>query len=220
MSMQNMVKYMVKDHPDSSITESYRKAATNIEFANIDDNIKVVMLTSSIAGEGKTTTICNIAAVMTEFNKNVLLLDLDLRKPSIHKFYNLSNKIGLTDLLINKDDYKKYINNVYPRLDVITAGKIPSNAAEIINSKAIKDLMNDLTSHYDYIFLDTPPIAMVSDPITVATYADAIILAIAYGETEIEVAKKSVASLRQVNGNIIGTILTKTPVAKFKRHYY
>lgn len=93
-------------------------------------------------------------------------------------------------MLINKDVYKKYINNVYPKLDVITAGKIPSNAAEVINSKAIKELLKELSLHYDYIFLDTPPVALVSDPITIATYADAVILIIAYGVTEIEVAKK------------------------------
>lgn len=218
--MQNMVKYMVKNHPESAITEAYRKAATNIEFANIDNNIKTIMITSSIAGEGKTTTICNITAVMTDLNKSILLIDLDLRKPSIHKFFNLSNKIGLTDLLIKKDDYKKYINNVYPKLDVITAGKIPSNAAEIINSKTIKELLKELSIHYDYIFLDTPPIALVSDPITIATYSDAVILTIAYGETEIETAKKSVASLKQVNAYLIGTILNKTPASKHKRYHY
>lgn len=216
----NMEKYMAKTLPGSTITEAYRKIATNIEFANIDNNIKTIMITSSIGGEGKTTTICNIASVLTDINKNILLIDLDLRKPSVHKYFNLSNVKGLTDLLMNKDDYNKYINFVYPKLDVITAGNIPSNPAKIVNSKEIKVLLKKLSLQYDYIFLDTPPIALVSDPINIATYADAVILTIAYGETEIEIAKKSVDSLRQVNANLIGTILNKSPVTKQNKHYY
>lgn len=178
------------------------------------------MVTSSLAGEGKTTTVGNLSLVMTELKKKILLIDLDLRKPSVHKQFNISNRNGLTDLLLNKDDYKNYITNVSPGLDVITSGKIPSNPAEIINSKAIRDELMELSSYYDYVFLDTPPIALVSDPITISTYADAVILAVAYSETEKETAQKSIESLKQVNANIIGTILNKLPVTKNNKYYY
>lgn len=213
-------KFMVKAHPLSAVAEAYRRAATNIEFANIDNNIKTIMITSSMEGEGKTTTICNLASLMTDLDKHILLIDLDLRKPSVHKYFSLSNQKGLIDLLMNKDDYNKYTNEVYPKFDVITTGKVPSNPAEILNSKAIKELLRKLSLQYDYIFLDTPPIALVSDPITIATYADAVILTIAYGETEIDIAKKSVNSLKQVNANLIGTILNKAPVTKHNKYYY
>lgn len=215
----DMQKFMVKDHPVSPITEEYRKIATNIEFANIDNNLKTVMVTSSLVGEGKTTTICNIATVMTELNKNVLLIDLDLRKPSVHKFLNLSNKRGVVDLLLNKDDYNRYINSVYPKLHVITSGKIPSNSAEILNSNSIKELIKILSLQYDYIFLDSPPVELVSDPMIIATYVNGVILVIAHGQTEIEIVKKSVDSLKKVNSNIIGTILNKMPFAK-NNYYY
>ena len=178
------------------------------------------MGTSSLASEGKTTTISNIACVMTDTKKKILIMDLDLRKPALHKQFKLSNKIGLTDLLLNKDDFKKYLNNVYPGLDVITSGKIPANPSELINSKAIKDLINELSVYYDYIFLDTPPIILVSDPLTIATYSDAVILTIAYSETEKEVAKKTVDSLKRVNANIIGTILNKIPITNQNKYYY
>lgn len=178
------------------------------------------MVTSALAGEGKTTTIGNLASVMSELNKNILLMDLDLRKPAVHKQFNLSNRHGLTDLLLVKDNYKNYVNNVYAGLDVLTSGKVPSNPSEIINSNAIKELLNELCGHYDYIFLDTPPIMLVSDPITIATYTDAIILTVAYSETEKDIVKKSYDSLRQVNANIIGTILNKMPVTKRNKYYY
>lgn len=178
------------------------------------------MGTSSLASEGKTTTICNIACVMTESNKKILLIDLDLRKPAVHKQFRISNKLGLTDLLLNKDDYRKYINNVYPGLDVITSGKIPANPSELINSRSIKDLIKELSAFYDYILLDTPPIILVSDPLTIATYSDAVVLTIAYSETERDIAKKTINSLMQVNANIIGTILNKVPVTKQNKYYY
>ena len=213
-------KFMVKMKPESPIVEAYRRGATNIEFANIDKNIKIIMVTSALKGEGKTTTICNLAAVMTDFGKNTLLIDLDLRKPSVHKFFSLSNQMGLSDLLLNKDGYEKYINNVYEKLDVITSGTITSNPSEIVNSKSIKDLLKELSQCYDYIFLDTPPIEFVSDPIAIATYADAVIITIAYGQTEIEIAKKTIDSLKKVNANLIGTIFNKLPMKKKDKYKY
>lgn len=204
---------------NSQVTESYRKLAVNIEYANIDGNIKTIMITSSMANEGKTTTISNLAYVMTELNKKILLIDLDLRKPAVHKYFNLTNGYGLTDLLLNKENSKKYIHNIQPGLDVLTSGQLPSNTTEIINSKAIKDLLKELSSYYDYILMDTPPIALVSDPINIAVYSDAVILTIAYSETDKEVIKKSVDLLKQVNANIIGTVFNKVPAGRHNKYY-
>ena len=215
-----MEKFTVKDNQRSPITEAYRKVAANIQFANIDGNIKTIMVTSSMENEGKSTTISNLATVMADLGKKILLADFDLRKPSIHKQFGLSNRNGLTDLLLNKDNFKSYVNNVYPGLEVITSGKVPSNPYEILNSNAIRELLKELGNHYDYIFLDTPPMIMVSDPITVASYSDAVILTVAYAETEKDVAKKSIDSLKKVNANIIGTILNKIPVTKHNKYYY
>lgn len=215
-----MERFNLKNHKNSIIAESYRKLAANIEFANIDKNISTIMMTSSLADEGKTTTICNLAYVMADANKQILILDLDLRKPSVHKQFGISNNLGVVDILMNKDDYKRYIHNVSKNLDIITTGKIPTNPSEIINSKAIKELVKELAKNYDYILFDTPPIALVSDPITISTYSDAVILTIAYAETEKEIARKSLNSLKHVNANIIGTILNKVPVNKNNKYYY
>ncbi len=215
-----MEKFLVKNNPSSPIAEAYRKIVTNIEFSNIDNEIKTIMVTSAKQDEGKTTTICNLAIVMTELKKNILLMDLDLRKPAVHKQFELSNKKGLTDLLINKDDYKTYIQNVYPGLDVITTGMIPANPAEIINSRTLKELIKEMAANYDYIFLDAPPIMLVSDPITISTYANAVILAIEHGKTEKDLAKKAVDSLKQVNANIIGAVFNNIPVSNQSNYYY
>ena len=156
------------------------------------------MVTSAKQDEGKTTTICNLAMVMTEHKKKILLIDLDLRKPVIHKIFKLPNTKGLTDILINKDSYEPYLNNVYPGLDVLTSGIIPANPAEIINSKSLKELIKEMSQNYDYIFFDTPPVMLVSDPITISTYADAVIVAIEHGKTEKDLAKKGRRKFKQV----------------------
>lgn len=215
-----MEKYLIRDNPSSPIAEAYRKIATNIEFSNIDNEIKTVMMTSAKQDEGKTTTICNLAMVMTELKKKVLLIDLDLRKPAVHKTYKLSNKKGLTDMLMNKDNYKSYLQNVYHGLDVLTSGIIPANPAEIINSKALKELLKEVSHDYDYIFLDAPPVMLISDPITISTYSDAVILTIKHGNTEKDLAKRAVESLKQVNANIIGIVLNNIPVSKQSNYYY
>lgn len=209
-----------KNNQNFHMTEAYRKVAANIQFANIDGNIKVIMVTSSLANEGKTTTVCNIAEVMTELNKKILVIDLDLRKPSVHKIFKLSNRTGLTDLLLNKDDYKGYLNSISPKLDVLTSGKVPANPSEIINSNAMKEILKEFSKYYDYIFIDTPPVMLVSDPLNIAAYSDAVILTIGFSETERDVAKKTVDSLNQVNANIIGTILNKIPITKHNKYYY
>ena len=213
-------KYLIGDNPSSPIAETYRKIATNIEFSNVDDEIKTIMVTSTKQDEGKTTTICNLAMVMTELKKRILLIDLDLRKPSVHKMFKLSNKKGLTDILKNKDDYKTYLNNVYPGLDVLSSGMIPANPAEIINSKALKELLKEVSQVYDYIFLDTPPVIMISDPIAISMFSDAVILAVKHGDTERDLAKRAVESLKQVNANIIGAVLNDIPVSKQSNYYY
>lgn len=215
-----MEKFNLMTRENSNIAESYRKLAANIEFANIDKNIKTIMLTSSLPGEGKSTTVRNLAYIMSESNKKILILDLDLRKPTIHKKFHISNNRGLIDLLMNKDDYKNYLHNIDKNLDVITTGKIPSNPSEIINSKAIKELIKELSNYYDYILLDTPPIALFSDPIAISTFSDAVILAIAHAQTEIDIAKKSIMSLKRVNANIIGTVLNKISISKNNKYYY
>lgn len=215
-----MQKYLIKDNPTSPIAEAYRKIATNIEFSNIDNEIKTIMITSAKQDEGKTTTICNLVMVMTELKKKILLIDLDFRKPAVHKTFKISNKQGLTDILINKDDYKSYLHNVYQGLDILTTGMIPANLTEIINSKALKELIKEMSKSYDYIFIDAPPVMLVSDPITISTYTDAVILAIEHGKTEKELAKKAVESLKQVNANIIGAVLNNIPVSKQSNYYY
>jgi capsular exopolysaccharide synthesis family protein len=121
---------------------------------------------------------------------------------------------------MKKDDYKAYLQNIYPGLDVLTTGMIPANPAEIINSRALKELIKEVSADYDYILLDVPPVMLVSDPIIISTFSNAVILAIEHGKTEKELAKKAVNSLKQVDANIIGAVFNNIPVSKQNNYYY
>ena len=107
-----MKELILRKAPKSPVSEAYRGIRTNLEFANIDKNFRTIMVTSSTAGEGKTTTLCNVAAAMADNGSRVLILDCDLRKPRIHKFFELSNASGLTDILLSGDDYRKYLKGI------------------------------------------------------------------------------------------------------------
>lgn len=111
------------------------------------------------------------------------------------------------------------MNSVYQGLDVIVSGRIPSNPSEVINSKTIKEMIKKMSANYDYVLIDTPPIAVVSDPIIIATYTDAVLLVVAYSETDGETARKAADSLRHIKANIIGTVFNKVPVSKKNKYY-
>ncbi|MDM0931877.1 polysaccharide biosynthesis tyrosine autokinase [Clostridium perfringens] len=195
----------------SSVSEAYRNARTNIQFSNLDENLNVIAITSSKPSEGKSTIISNIGAAFGNLeNKKVLIIDCDLRNPSIHRMFGLSNTIGLTDVLIGNKTFKQCVQNTeIKNLNVLTTGNIPNNPAEILNSNRMRSFVEETKEHFDYVFIDTPPIGIVSDAGIVSTYSDGIILVAASNEVDENVIKLSKDRLVKVNANIIGCILNK-----------
>lgn len=216
-----MKEMILKSLPKSPISEAYRGIRTNLEFANIDKNFKTILVTSATAGEGKTTTLCNVAAAMADNGSRVLILDCDLRKPRVHKFFGLSNATGLTDILLKGHDYKKFVHNIdYENISVITAGHIPKNPSELLSSAAMKKFIETLKNDYDYVMIDAPPVVPVTDSVIMSTYIDGVILVCASGDLNIEMAKKTRESLTKVGANILGVVLNKVPVDSKKYAYY
>lgn len=218
--MENLLKLIVKKDPKSPVSEAYRSIRTNIKFSNVDGNIKKILVTSSIASEGKSTTISNIACTLADEGNKVLIIDCDLRKPTLHKKFSVRNHMGLMDILINRADYKEYKQNIYAKLDIITSGKIPSNPSEVLGSKSMKQLINKMEEDYDYILIDSAPIAAVTDPLIISNYVDGVILVIEAGRTPIDVVKNSTEKLKQVSANIIGTILNRVEINSRNNMYY
>jgi len=214
---------IVHNNPKSPVSEAYRGIRTNIQFANIDNNIKTILMTSATPGEGKTTTLCNVAMTLADAGHKVIIIDCDLRKPRIHKFFEISNKEGITDILLKGEDFKKFIKgDFHPNLHIITSGKIPSNPSEILYSKAMKSFIEKLKEEYDYVFIDTPPVIAVTDAAIMSSYIDGVVLVCSSGNIEIDMAKKAKESLEKVNANMLGVVLNKIPLKgqKYANYYY
>lgn len=222
--MKRLKELIVHRKPKSPVSEAYRSLRTNIEFANIDKDVKSIMVTSSKQGEGKTTTISNLAITMANMGKKVAIVDCDLRKPRIHKIFEVSNIGGMTDILLTHSDYKRYVKNTEINgLDIITAGRIPSNPSEILASKSMKKLLGEIKQDYDYLFIDAPPVAVVTDAAILSSYIDGVILVCSSGNVEIELAKSSKASLEKVGANMLGVVLNQMNVegrSSYYAYYY
>lgn len=206
-----MINITAFNNPKSPISESYRTIRTNIQFSKIDKEMKTILVTSSKQDEGKTTVVSNLAVSFAALEeKKVLVIDADLRNPSIHKMFNKTNSLGLTDALTNKKELKNCIQSTeLENLQILTTGETPHNPGEMLESKKIIELINNLKQYYDYIFIDTSPIGIIMDAGVLANYADGTILVVGYNEVEKERAKVSRERLEKVKANIIGAVLNK-----------
>lgn len=213
---------IVLNDPKSPAAEAYRMVRTNLDYTNIDHDNKVMIVTSSKTQEGKTTTICNLAATLSQDGKKVLLVDCDLRKPRIHKLFNLSNQIGLTNILTNQNTLEEGIQQIeeLPKLFIMPSGPIPPMPSELLGSKRMCQLLEDIAKDYDYVLIDTPPVLSVTDASIIAGKVDGVILTVAMGETHKDAIRTAVKSLERVEANMLGVILTKADVNKKGYYYY
>ncbi|TKH02926.1 CpsD/CapB family tyrosine-protein kinase [Peribacillus simplex] len=205
---ENQVNLIAQTNPKSPITEQYRLIRTNIQFSSVDKEIKTIVVTSAEPNDGKSTTAANLAIVLAQEEKKVLIVDADLRKPSVHYAFNLSNIHGLTSVLTKKMDLKKAIlkTNV-SNLDILTSGPIPPNPSELLNSKAIETAIKELKGIYDYIIFDTPPVLVVTDSQIVANKCDGVIMVVASGKTNKQSAVKAKELLEKTNTALLGVVL-------------
>ncbi|WP_339240268.1 CpsD/CapB family tyrosine-protein kinase [Paenibacillus sp. FSL R5-0517] len=192
----------------SQISEGYRKLRTNIQFSSIDSHIKKIMVASAEAGEGKTTTISNLAVTYAQEGKKVLLIDADLRNPSLHQVFSVPNHIGLSSVLSNQYGVEEVLRESYiDNLQLFTSGPIPPNPSEMIGSNRMKRLMEKLEDQYDVIMFDTPPVLAVTDALIVSSLCDGVLLVVNSGKVKKELVKKTKAALEHVNARILGAIL-------------
>ncbi|WP_288222077.1 CpsD/CapB family tyrosine-protein kinase [uncultured Clostridium sp.] len=211
---------IVEKEPKSIAAESYRTLRTNIQYSSFDKEYRVIVVTSSEPGEGKSTTASNLALSMSQGEKKVILIDCDLRKPSLHKKFKISNLVGLSDVIIGKADLATAIHRYNKSLVVLTSGKIPPNPSEMLASKAMTKLLESLKETFDYIILDTPPIQAVTDSQILSTKADGTILVVRSEKTKRDSVQNAVSLLKKVNANIIGTVLNGVDIARNKYYYY
>lgn len=212
--------FITSKMPKSISAEAYRSLRTSIKFSSVDKPIKTIVVTSSIPGEGKSTISGNLAITLSQSGARVLLIDCDLRKPSIHKKFGIVNELGLTDVLVDECNLKDVIQKIDEYLFMITAGTIPPNPSEIVGSNSMEDLIKELSLSFDYIVMDTPPLGAVTDAQVLSTKVDGTILVVKAGSTKKDVVMNSVNLIKKVNGNLIGTVLNGVEKSNNKYYYY
>lgn len=214
------------EKPKSPIAEAYRTLRTNIQFSSLDKKVKKVVITSSAPGEGKTTTALNLSITLAQNGHKTLLLDCDMRKPSIHKKLKISNLYGISDLLVGEAKYDSVLTKgPVENLDVITSGTKPPNPAELLSSQKMLNFISEVEKNYEYIIIDTPPVLMVTDAQILSKYADGTILVVASGEAEKNAVVKAKELLDKVDANILGVVLNKLDTNRrgyygYYYHYY
>lgn len=207
-SMDQGVKMITVVEPSSVNTEQFNTIRTNIEFSNADKQLKSFVMTSATASEGKSTVAANLAVSFARQEKKVLLVDADLRRPTINATFKIANPVGLTNFLtehsVSANDifYKTSIDNLY----VIPSGPIPPNPSELIGSKRMGNLIESLQEAFDIVIYDAPPILSVTDAQLLSTRVDGTILTVRQGKAEKEAVKQAVKLIKHVHGEIIGTI--------------
>lgn len=201
-------------------TEAFKTLRTNLMFSLSTKQSKCFAVTSSMMHEGKSTMTANLAITFAQMQAKVLLIDADLRKPVQHKLFNLQNKEGISTLLSGFNSFKEVVNeDIIPGLDVITCGPIPPNPSEMLGSENMHKLITELSSYYDYIIIDTPPVNVVTDALTLTNIVGGLVLVAMSEVSTYDAFQEAVEAINLAHGSILGTVITKVPVSTGKGKY-
>lgn len=205
----------------SIVSEQFRTLRTNIQFAAVDRRLKTIMVTSSSMGEGKSTVIANLGVVLAQQQNKVLLVDTDMRKPTIHFTFKMHNQIGLTHVITKQATFEDVVvETSIPRLDVVTSGPIPPNPSELLGSRAMKEFVCSVAQEYDYVLFDAPPVNAVTDSQVIAGLVDGTIFVIRSGQSDERHVKQALDSLRKVDAKVLGAVLNDRKLEKNVNYYY
>ena len=221
-SSNEAVELITQVRPQSQMAESYRALRTSLLLSNLGAPPKVIMVTSALPQEGKSTTSINCAVVLAQKGVRVLLIDADLRRPSIHKTLGMGPRSGLSNVLTGSATLEQAITRppILPNLHVLPAGTPPPNPAELLASTNMRDVLLELREKYDHIVLDTPPTLSVTDAVVLSPRADAIVLVIRSGHTTKQALRRSRDILMQVNAKVSGVLLNAVDLSSPDYYYY
>ena len=219
---RKMLSLIVGKEPKSYSAEAYRTLRTNLQFTIVGKGVNQIVVTSAEPGDGKSVTTGNLGLSMAQTGKKVLIIDCDLRKPSIHRYFNMDNDIGFVNIVMENLNFKKAIKEHSDNLHVITAGWSPVNPAELLNIEYISPIFDSMKEHYDIILVDTPPIVTVTDAQLLASVSDGVIMVLNSDQSHKKLCKKALQLLSNVNAKILGVVLNKVEdnsAANYDRNY-
>lgn len=217
--MDQETKIITFMNPASPYAEAYKKLQLDIQFSAMDKELQVIQITSTQASEGKTSTAINLAAVYALKNKKVLVVDLDFRKPKVHKVINLENSKGIIDVLAGEDTFDNVVYHHESGVDFLVRGSKTSKVELTLESEKLKKFIEELRKVYDIIILDCPPAIAVTDASLISRFADGLVFVIAYNFTKKDVIKESIKRLKLAGANILGVVMTQVDMSMKKGYY-
>jgi len=208
--------------PKSPVAEAYRVLRTNLQFAGVGKANSVFMVTSTEAGEGKTTTLANLGAVLAQAGKQVILVDTDLRRSTLHQVFGMANSIGLTSMLLDESlgVHDVVVPTHIPNLRLLTSGPRPPNPAELLEHPRMDEIIALLRADADLVILDTPPVLAVADATIMSSRVDGVVMVVLMGGTRTELCRRAVQALRQVNARLMGAVMNKVTHSRGGYYYY
>jgi len=206
--------------PGRVASEAYRSLRTSLLYAVVDAPPKVVLITSPGPAEGKSTTCANLAVVLAQAGKETLVIDGDLREPSLHKIFGVPNVSGVVNVLSGEHNLPEVWKEPVSGLKIISAGPIPPDPAALLSSVRFAEFVGQARRMFDYVLIDSPPTQLVSDPMIIATQADAVLLVLDFQGTSKRSLRKAVRNLEAVGANVLGTVMNKAPSAETGRYGY
>ena len=206
--------------PDSAAAEAYRILRTNISLKDFDQKLKIINIISTNAQESKSTTALNLAYVYSQLGKKTLVIDLDLRAPSLHKKLKIKNKYGISDVVSKNVSFSEAVIHYASKMDILLSGTRNPFASEFIQSKSFRSLLEALRQAYDMVIIDCPPVGLVTDGVIASTLCDGTIICVASGFNDRKDLERTRDLLKQFDVNILGVVMTRVPVAKrYYGHY-
>src|SRR5690625_164475 len=219
---QSKVRHLIAEiNQRSPISEQYRTIRTNLQYASVDNDLQTLLITSSTPAEGKSMTTANLAVVYAQQGKKVLLIDADLRKPTVHYTFRLDNLNGLSNLLVGDGHLSQIVeSSSIDNLDIISSGPIPPNPSELLGSKMMQTLINEAKQQYDIIIFDTPPVLAVTDAQILANIVDGTVLVVRSDKTEYEAAIKAKETLEKSSAKHHGNVQNHAEKKNGNYYYY
>ena len=217
MAQKKQQAFRLINNEDFFLVEGFNSLRTNLEYSLIDGAHKAIVITSAVPQEGKTYITANLGFSLMKIGYKVLLMDCDFRKPQLHRFFNMPSHVGITNVLFKKIEFENAVNQINSHLHVLCSGPLPPNSVEVLNSRLMKDFIKKVSEQYNYVLIDTPPSAYLSDASVLAPNTNGVLFVIKYGDTQIDTIKQALLNLKKVNANIIGAITSQVKIKRSKK---
>lgn len=209
------------EEPKSVAAEAYRILRTNLQFTNPDRPLKSLLVTSPEVGDGKSTITANLGVSLAQSRRRTIIVNTDLRRPSVHKQFGVADSVGLTSVIVGQATIDEALRDTQvPGLRLLTAGPMPPNPAELLESQRMRAVVAELEQHADIVLYDAPPVLVVTDAGLLAPYVDGCILVVSIGTTQRELARAAADQLKQLGGRVLGVVVNRMRQGAGYYYYY